>query len=97
MALLGVILSLSCSLRPRLAGGVGLGVLATLAALVLLGSTRGEVGRIWAFLMPPLLLPAALAVCGLRGWSLMIAGLLVLAGQLAMALAINSSLSLVAP
>ncbi len=97
MALFGTALSLSGSLRPRWIAGIGLGVIVTLAALVLLGSTRGEVGRIWVFLMPLMLVPAALPISGLRGWSLMLVGLLVLAGQLAMAMVVNSHLNLVAP
>jgi len=97
MGLCGSLLSLARDERPRLAAGLGFGVVLTVAALVLLGSTRGEVGRIWVFLMPPLLVPAAVPVCGLRGWSLMIAGLLVIVGQLAVALMANSQLLLVAP
>lgn len=77
--------------------GLGVGVLVTVLVLALSGSTRGEVGRIWGFLMPPLAIPAALPLLSLRGWALMSAGLLVVASQVALTVAIHSQWNLVAP
>lgn len=82
-------------LRAVAALGLGLGL--TLAALLLAGGTRGEVGRIWGLLMPPLALPAAAALTPLRGWGFNGAGMVLLAAQLALLMAMNSQLSLVAP
>ena len=69
----------------------------TLLVLALSARTRGEVGRIWALLMPPLTVPAAVPALGLRGWGLIAAGMLIVIGQLAVTIVVNSQLLLVAP
>jgi hypothetical protein len=83
--------------HPELAGAghVGLGALVTVAALLLSAQTRGEVGRIWGFVMPLLTLPAAAWLRPLRGWSLMSAGTLLVLGQLVVTGALNSCVKLV--
>lgn len=96
-AIAGILLSLSPSLRPRFVAAVGLSVLLTLLVLAVTARTRGEVGRIWALLMPPLTVPAAVPTVGLRGWGLITAGMLIVVGQLAVTVLANSQLLLVAP
>lgn len=96
-ALAGIALSLSRSLKPRVVAATGIAVIITLLALALSARTRGEVGRIWAFLMPLLAVPAGLPAIGLRGWGLIAAGMLIVIGQLAVAIIANSQLLLVAP
>ncbi|MBP8951309.1 MAG: hypothetical protein KBI47_02885 [Armatimonadetes bacterium] len=96
-AIAGVLFSLSPSLRPRVVAAVGLSVVVTLLVLALSARTRGEVGRIWALLMPPLTVPAAVPALGLRGWGLIAAGMLIVIGQLAVTIVVNSQLLLVAP
>ncbi len=95
--IVGTLMALAKSHRPRVVGGLGLGVAATLAVLALAARTRGEVGRIWGFLMPFLAVPAGVPILRLRGWNLIAAGLLLLVGQLSLVLAINSILLLVGP
>ncbi len=50
---------------PALPQGLVIGLLVTVAILLLSGSTRGEVGRIWVFLMPLAALPVAYYVARL--------------------------------
>lgn len=96
-AIAGTVLGLGRRWKPRIPAALGIALALTLIGLVLTGGTRGEVGRIWGFLMPCLALPAALPISQLRGWSLMGAGLLILAGQVALAIVANSYLALVTP
>jgi hypothetical protein len=83
--------------RPEFlgAGQVGLAALVTICVLLATAQTRGEVGRIWGFLMPLLTLPAAAWLRPLRGWSLMTAGTLLVLSQLAVTVALNSCVKLV--
>jgi hypothetical protein len=67
----------------------------TLALLLLSGSTRGEVGRIWCFLMPLMAVPAAQSLCTLREFSFVVSGTLVVCAQLATTVALSSYLLLV--
>ena len=69
----------------------------TLIFLLLAGATRGEVGRIWAFLMPIAAVGAASALARLRETPLVLTGALVMAGQLAVLLAYSCYLALVTP
>ena len=96
-ALAGTLMGLSGRLKPRIIAGIGISLIGTLLVLALSARTRGEVGRIWGFLMPLALIPASLPVLRLRGWGLMSAGMLLLAGQLAVVVAMNCYLQLVAP
>ncbi len=50
---------------PALPQGLVIGLLIIIALLLLSGSTRGEVGRIWVFLMPLAVLPVAYYVARL--------------------------------
>jgi hypothetical protein len=97
MALGGTLLGMRERGRPRLLAALGLSVAVALLFVVISGRTRGEVGRIWGFLMPPLVVPAAWPIILRRGWALIGAGMLVLAAQLAVLICINCFLSLVAP
>ncbi|MEN6545504.1 MAG: hypothetical protein ABFE07_05625 [Armatimonadia bacterium] len=86
----------SCSL-PGACPGLAWGALAALLAVLLSGSTLGEVGRIWLFLMP---LFATVPCGGLRrlqgnGFWAVAGG--VTAAQLALAFALHQSLALVHP
>jgi hypothetical protein len=83
--------------RPELlgAGQVGLATLITIGTLLVTAQTRGEVGRIWGFVMPLLTLPAAAWLRPLRGWGLMTAGTLLVLGQLAVTVALNCCVKLV--
>jgi hypothetical protein len=76
---------------------LAVGLALTLAGLLLLGSTRGEVERIWVFLMPLAALPAAGALLRLPP-SLRLAGpTLVVLAQVVFALVLRSQLHLVTP
>jgi len=73
------------------------GLLLTLALLVLLGTTRGEVERIWVFLMPLVGVAVAAGLVRLpRQLQLWLPALLVLA-QVAFALFLTSEFALVTP
>jgi len=76
--------------RPTL-----LPVVVTLAILLLAGSTRGEVGRIWGFLMPLAAVPAGHVLCRTRESLFLLAGGLVLGAQIAMVAGLSSRLLLV--
>lgn len=82
------------ALQPRVAA-LGIGLAVTFLLLLVGGQTRGEVGRIWGFLMVPLVVPASIPILGLRDWGLMSAGTLVLAAQLALVVSLNCCLRLV--
>ncbi len=73
------------------------GVVATLVVLILAGTTRAEVERIWVFLMPLAALPAAWLLTrfpkSLRLW----APTLIVAAQVALALALRGTFDLVKP
>lgn len=97
MALAGTVLGARRGFAPRGFAALGMGVAVTLLLLALSASTRGEVGRIWGFLMPLLAAPAALPLLSMRSWNLMSAGLVLTAAQIALAVVINSNLVLVAP
>lgn len=78
-------------------GNLTKGLLLTLALLLLLGTTRGEVERIWVFLMPLAGLPAAAWLSRLpRPLQLWLPTLLILA-QVAFALFLTSEFALVTP
>ncbi len=75
--------------------GTLLPVAVTLGLLLVSGSTRGEVGRIWGFLMPLAAVPAAHLLCRLEDVGFIVGGTLVLAAQVAVTLALPSYLLLV--
>jgi len=97
MALTGTVVGSRRCFAPRGFAALGAGLLVTVLLLAVSAGTRGEVGRIWGFLMPLLAAPAALPLLSLRSWHLMSAGLLLTAAQIAVAVAMNSNLILVAP
>jgi hypothetical protein len=72
-------------------------VAVTTSLLLLLGATRGEVGRIWVFLMPLGATGAAEVLARLRSSALPLSAALLTALQVAMILALASHLVLVAP
>ncbi|MEN6401740.1 MAG: hypothetical protein ABFD94_07325 [Armatimonadia bacterium] len=86
----------SCSL-PGACTGLAWGALAALLAVLLSGSTLGEVGRIWLFLMPLF----AAVPCGgfsrLQGNGFWAVAGGVTAAQVALAFALHQSLALVHP
>ncbi|MBC7289492.1 MAG: hypothetical protein H5T86_15905, partial [Armatimonadetes bacterium] len=72
-------------------------VCATLVVLLLMGTTRGEVGRIWCFLMTPAAAAGACVLGRLRESALVLTGAVVVACQLAIAMVYVSYLALVTP
>jgi len=77
---------------PALPQGLVIGLIVVLAALLLSGSTRGEVGRIWVFLMPLAALPAADYVARLRGSGLVRLGISLVALQVCFAVVVHATL-----
>ncbi|MCX7597572.1 MAG: hypothetical protein N2512_01700 [Armatimonadetes bacterium] len=77
--------------------GLGLGLGATVVLLLLAGATRGEVGRIWCFLMPPMGLCAAAALVALEESAFLFAGTVVITAQLMMTTGLATYLLLVTP
>ena len=86
-----------CAAAGRDERDVLLPVGATVALLLLAGATRGEVGRIWSFLMPIAAAGAAGPLARLRETPLVIAGAVVIAAQLAVMMAYSCYLALVTP
>ncbi len=82
---------------PLLARGFVWGLLITLALLVISGSTRGEVGRIWVFLMLLAALPAADKLAELRGGKLFWTGAGLVALQIAFAITLAAKLEPILP
>jgi len=81
----------------RLGAAVGWSVGALLVVLLLLGTTRGEVGRIWVFIMPLMVPSVAERLARLREGHLLGAGTAVIVAQAGFALCLASYLSLVRP
>ena len=73
------------------------GLLVTLLLLLISGSTRGEVGRIWVFLMPLTALPAAHQLAQLREGKLLWTGATVIALQVGFAIVLCCRLSPIMP
>jgi len=89
-----VALALSSSGRTK---GLGLGLAVTVVLLLLAGATRGEVGRIWCFLMPPMGVCAAAALVALEESAFLFAGIVAVAAQLMMVTGLATYLLLVTP
>ncbi len=83
--------------RRSWAGRAAIGAAAAVGLLLLSGSTRGEVGRIWSFLMPYFALAAGGVICELRRSELFAAAAMYAAGQMALALVLWAHLQLVMP
>ncbi len=77
---------------PALPQGLVVGLLVIVALLLLSGSTRGEVGRIWVFLMPLAALPAADYLAGLSGSELVWLGGALIALQVCFAIVVHATL-----
>lgn len=82
---------------PVLAKGLVGGLLITVAVLLISGATRGEVGRIWVFLMPLMAVPAARQLAQLREGRLLWAGAGLTALQVGFAIVLSSKLASVMP
>ena len=82
---------------PPMAIGFVWGLLIALGLLLISGSTRGEVGRIWVFLMPLVALPAAQQVSELREGQLLWTGAGLVALPVGFALVLSSKLAPVMP
>ena len=82
---------------PPLARGFVSGLLVAVALLLISGSTRGEVGRIWVFLMPLAALPAAQQLAELREGRLLWTGAGLVALQVGFAIVLASQLAPVLP
>lgn len=89
-----VALALSSGGRTK---GLGLGLGATVALLLLGGATRGEVGRIWCFLMPPMGVCAGAALVALQESAFLFAGTVAVMAQLMMTTGLATYLLLVTP
>ncbi len=77
---------------PALPQGLVVGLLVIVALLLLSGSTRGEVGRIWVFLMPLAALPAADYLARLSGSELVWLGGALIALQVCFAIVVHATL-----
>jgi hypothetical protein len=96
-----VVLSIA-GVRPlrsgsRLSAALAAGSLAMLLIVLLTGTTLGEVGRIWLFMMPLLSWPGAVWLSSLSSRATMPAVALTTGCQFALALALYNNLSLVHP
>ena len=86
----------SCPL-PGVCAGLSWGTLAALLIVLLSGSTLGEVGRIWLFLMPLFATVPCGGLSRLRGSGFWAVAGGVTAAQVALAFALHQSLALVHP
>lgn len=82
---------------PPLARGFVNGLLIAVALLLISGSTRGEVGRIWVFLMPLAALPAAQQLAELREGRLLWTGAGLVALQVGFVIVLSSQLAPIMP
>lgn len=77
--------------------GLIIGLIIILVALLISGSTRGEVGRIWLFLMPLAALPAADYLSRLPGRKMIWLGSALVVLQVGFAILVHATLVSVAP
>ncbi len=89
-----VALAASASGRAR---GLGTALVVTIALLLLSGATRGEVGRIYCFLAPPMAVCAAAAMTVTTESPFLLSGTVAIAAQLAAALGLGTYLMLATP
>jgi len=82
---------------PALPQGLVIGLLVIVALLLLSGSTRGEVGRIWVFLMLLAALAAADYVARLSGSKLVWLGASLIGLQVCFAIVVHATLVAVSP
>ncbi len=82
---------------PALPQGLMIGLLVIVVLLLLSGSTRGEVGRIWVFLMPLAALPVANYVARLSGSKLVWLGALLIGLQVCFGIVVSATLVAVSP
>ncbi len=82
---------------PALPQGLVVGVLIMLAVLLISGSTRAEVGRIWLFLMPLVAVPAAAYLAALSRGRLLALGTGLVVLQVLFAVALHATLVPVSP
>lgn len=76
---------------------LGLGLAITVVFLLAAGATRGEVGRIWCFLMPPMGVCAGAALVALQESAFLFAGTVAVMAQLMMTTGLATYLILVTP
>ncbi len=90
--------ALAVSRRPLQAPAtVGWALAALLAVLLVSGTTRGEVGRIWLFMMPLMTPAVAEQLARLRHSALLAAGATLVVAQVGFALSLAAHLALVKP
>ncbi len=82
---------------PALPQGLVMGLLVIVALLLLSGSTRGEVGRIWVFLMPLAALPVAYYVARLSDSRFVWVGAALIGLQVCFAIVLHATLVPVYP
>jgi len=82
---------------PALPQGLVIGLLVIVALLLLSGSTRGEVGRIWVFLMPLAALPVAYYVARLSDYRLVWVGAALIGLQVCFTIVLHATLVPVYP
>ena len=82
---------------PALPQGLVIGLIVIVALLLLSGSTRGEVGRIWIFLMPLAALPAADYVARLSGSRLVWLGASLIGLQVCFVIVVHATIVAVYP
>lgn len=88
---------LSARRWPPVGRGFVWGLVLVVALLLISGSTRGEVGRIWVFLMPLMALPAARGLAKLREGTLLWTGAGLIALQITFAIMLSTKLALITP
>ncbi len=82
---------------PHLAHSFVWGLIVIVGLLLISGSTRGEVGRIWVFLMPLVALPAAYSLAELREGKLVWTGAGLMTLQVVFAIVLSSKLASITP
>jgi len=82
---------------PALPQGLVIGLLVIVALLLLSGSTRGEVGRIWVFLMPLAALPVAYYVARLSDSRFVGVGVVLIGLQICFTIVLHATLVPVYP